>query len=83
MIRLNRPLLIGVDELAEPLCKKLLAMVMEAVFVCIFSCRFCSDEESPLSLARRLPRRALFLGVVRPLVLGWARPWAALRPELV
>ena len=75
--------MIGVDEPAEPLCKKLLAMVIEAVFVYIFSCKFCSDEEKPLSLARRLPRRAFFLGVVRPLALGCARPWVALRPELV
>ena len=82
MIRLIRPL-IGVDKLATLLCKKLLAMVIEAVFVCIFSCRFCSDEDRPLSLARRLPRTAFFLGVARPLALGGARPWVARIPALV
>ena len=82
MITLIRAL-IGVAKPAAPLYTKLLAMDIEAVFICDFSCRFCSDEERPLSLARRLPRTALFLGVTGPFKLGWAGPWATLWPELV
>jgi len=65
LITLILPCLPGVvDRFAELQELKLLEAV--AVFACDRSCssKFCSDEEMPVSLARRLPRTLLLcLGV--------------------